>query len=57
MAGGKEGVDRTLQILSAQVEQTMKLLQVPTLADLGPQHVTQLSRLGRRGQEAPSRSL
>ena len=57
MAGGKEGVDRTIEILSSQVEQTMKLLQVPTLADLGPQHVTQLSRLARRGQEEPSRRL
>src|SRR5699024_1240540 len=51
MAGGKEGVDRTIEILASQVEQTMKLLQVPTLADLGPQHVTQLSRLTRLGEE------
>ncbi|MEN2736960.1 alpha-hydroxy acid oxidase [Microbacterium sp. X-17] len=45
MAGGRAGVDRTIQILSDQVVRTMKLLEVPTLADLTPGHVTQLQRL------------
>lgn len=45
MAGGRAGVDRAIAILSEQVERTMKLLEVPTIADLGPQHVTQLKRL------------
>src|SRR6185437_2358661 len=42
MAGGREGVDRTIQILTDQLVRTMKLLQVTSLAELGPQHVTQL---------------
>ncbi|WP_285113714.1 alpha-hydroxy acid oxidase [Leifsonia sp. fls2-241-R2A-40a] len=45
MAGGREGVDRTIQILTDQLVRTMKLLQVTSLAELGPQHVTQLARL------------
>jgi L-lactate dehydrogenase (cytochrome) len=45
MAGGREGVDRTIQILTDQLIRTMKLLQVNSLAELGPQHVTQLARL------------
>ncbi|MEY9851387.1 L-lactate dehydrogenase (cytochrome) [Leifsonia sp. EB41] len=45
MAGGRAGVDRTIQILSDQVVRTMKLLEVPALADLTPAHVTQLQRL------------
>ena len=47
MAGGRQGVDRAIAILSDQVERTMKLLQAPTLQDLGPEHVTQLSRVRR----------
>ena len=45
MAGGRAGVDRTIQILGDQVVRTMKLLEVPRLADLTPAHVTQLQRL------------
>lgn len=45
MAGGRAGVDRTIQILRDQLERTMKLLEVQTLADLTPAHVTQLQRL------------
>ncbi|KAB1655359.1 alpha-hydroxy-acid oxidizing protein [Pseudoclavibacter chungangensis] len=48
MAGGREGVDRTIAILSEQVERTMKLLQVTTLEELSPKHVTQLQRLTPR---------
>ncbi|MDX3853051.1 alpha-hydroxy acid oxidase [Streptomyces sp. AK02-01A] len=42
MAGGREGVDRAVDILTDQVVRTMKLLQVPCLEELTPQHVTQL---------------
>ncbi|WP_069385395.1 alpha-hydroxy acid oxidase [Cellulosimicrobium cellulans] len=45
MAGGRAGVDRTIQILTEQVERTMKLLQVTSIAELEPRHVTQLTRL------------
>ena len=44
MAGGREGVDRTIAILRDQIERTMKLLGVATLAELTPGHVTQLAR-------------
>ncbi|MGP9537543.1 alpha-hydroxy acid oxidase [Brachybacterium sp. AOP43-C2-M15] len=57
MAGGRQGVDRTIDILSDQVERTMKLLQVPTLQDLGPEHVTQLSRVRRLDEESRRRVL
>lgn len=50
MAGGREGVDRTIAILSEQVERTMKLLQVSNIAELNPSHVTQLRRFSRDGQ-------
>ena len=45
MAGGRAGVDRTIQILSDQVVRTMKLLEVASVAELEPKHVTQLQRL------------
>jgi L-lactate dehydrogenase (cytochrome) len=45
MAGGREGVDRMIAILKDQIERTMKLLGVTTLAELEPAHVTQLRRL------------
>jgi L-lactate dehydrogenase (cytochrome) len=45
MAGGREGVDRTIQILSDQIERTMRLLGVNSLEELEPRHVTQLERL------------
>ncbi|WP_193078654.1 alpha-hydroxy acid oxidase [Brevibacterium aurantiacum] len=50
MAGGREGVDRTIAILSEQIERTMKLLQVSSVAELNPSHVTQLRRFSRDGQ-------
>lgn len=52
MAGGRAGVDRTIQILGDQVVRTMKLLEVPRLADLTPAHVTQLQRLVPVGDAA-----
>jgi L-lactate dehydrogenase (cytochrome) len=45
MAGGREGVDRTITILRTEIERTMKLLGVATLDELEPRHVTQLQRL------------
>jgi len=44
MAGGKEGVDRSLEILRTQMVRTMKLLGVRSLAELNPSHVKQISR-------------
>jgi L-lactate dehydrogenase (cytochrome) len=57
MAGGREGVDRTISILSTQIARTMRLLGVSTLDELEPRHVTQLARLvplrgGAAGAEA-----
>ncbi len=46
MAGGREGVDRTIEILSGQIERTMRLLGVTSLDELQPRHVTALRRLG-----------
>ena len=48
MAGGREGVDRTIEILRGQIERTMRLLGVATLDELQPEHVVMLRRLGRR---------
>jgi L-lactate dehydrogenase (cytochrome) len=52
MAGGREGVDKTISILSDQVVRTMKLLGVTSIAELEPRHVTQLERLAPRGVTA-----
>src|SRR3982751_2208004 len=41
MAGGREGVDRTIAILSDQIVRTMKLLGAHSLQELNPGHVTQ----------------
>jgi L-lactate dehydrogenase (cytochrome) len=49
MAGGREGVDRAIQILGEQVARTMRLLGVTSLDELEPSHVTQLERLVPRG--------
>jgi L-lactate dehydrogenase (cytochrome) len=48
MAGGRAGVDRAIQILTEQIVRTMKLLQVASLDELRPTHVTQLQRLAPR---------
>ena len=44
MAGGKEGVDRSLEILRTQMVRTMKLLGVRSLAELNPSHIKQITR-------------
>jgi L-lactate dehydrogenase (cytochrome) len=48
MAGGRDGVDRTIEILRGQLERTMRLLGVATLDELTPDHVVMLRRLGPR---------
>ena len=53
MAGGREGVDRTISILGEQVARTMRLLGVNSLEELTPAHVIQLERLVPRAV-APS---
>ena len=45
MAGGRDGVDRVIEILSGQVERTMRLLGVTTLDELTPEHVVMMRRL------------
>jgi len=45
MAGGYDGVCRTLEIIADQIERTMRLLGVTHLDELKPSHVTQLTRL------------
>jgi len=49
MAGGRAGVDRSIEILSSQLTRTMQLLGVTSLDELEPAHVTQLQRLIPRG--------
>ncbi|MDQ6852026.1 MAG: alpha-hydroxy-acid oxidizing protein [Actinomycetota bacterium] len=48
MAGGRPGVDRAIAILTSQLERTLRLLGVNDLAELTPDHVTQLERLAPR---------
>ena len=44
MAGGKLGVDRSLEILKSQMIRTMKLLGVRTISELEPDHVRFIAR-------------
>lgn len=54
MAGGEAGVNRAVDILSEQIERTMRLLGVTCLEELNPGHVTQLVRLAPMPAHAPS---
>lgn len=54
MAGGRAGVDRAIQILRTEIERTMTLLGVSSLAELEPRHVTQLTRLVPVVAESPA---
>lgn len=45
MAGGREGVDRTIAILRSEINRTMALLGVSSLEELEPRHVTQLTKM------------
>jgi L-lactate dehydrogenase (cytochrome) len=44
MAGGRRGVDRSIEILRGEMTRTMKLLGVNSVADLNPDHVRQLNK-------------
>jgi L-lactate dehydrogenase (cytochrome) len=44
MAGGRRGVDRSIEILRGEMVRTMKLLGVNRIADLNPDHVRQPNR-------------
>ena len=45
MAGGRQGVDKTIDLLGTQIVRTMKLLGVNSLDELTPDHVRILERL------------
>ncbi|WP_281440027.1 alpha-hydroxy acid oxidase [Agrococcus sp. SCSIO52902] len=55
MAGGRQGVDRTIAILRSEIERTMALLGVSSLDELEPRHVTQLQRLTPIARDAAER--
>ncbi|SKA79700.1 L-lactate dehydrogenase (cytochrome) [Agreia bicolorata] len=57
MAGGRAGVDRTIAILSEQIVRTMKLLEVASIEELTPAHVTQLQRLVPRAVSAQTAAV
>ena len=57
MAGGRAGVDRAIAILRDEIERTMQLLGVSTLAELEPGHVTQLQRLAPVPRSARAAAL
>lgn len=44
MAGGRRGVDRTIDILARDIERTMRLLGVTSVAELNPHYVTRLGQ-------------
>jgi L-lactate dehydrogenase (cytochrome)/glycolate oxidase len=45
MAGGRAGVDRSLEILRSQMLRTMKLLGARDLSELNPDHVSYLRKM------------
>lgn len=45
MAGGRAGVDKMIQIVESEILRTMGLLGASSVAELKPEHVTQLVRL------------
>jgi L-lactate dehydrogenase (cytochrome) len=45
MAGGRAGVDRTIEILRGEIDRTMRLLGVSEVSELKPSHVTQLGSI------------
>ena len=47
MAGGRDGVDRSIEILSSQVYRTMKLLGVKSVSELNPSHVRTINRFAK----------
>lgn len=53
MAGGRQGVDRAIEILAGEIARTMRLLGAASLAELTPDHVTQLRRFEDPGSRSP----
>ena len=47
MAGGRDGVDRSIEILDTQIYRTMKLLGVKSVSDLNPSHVRTINRFAK----------
>ena len=47
MAGGRDGVDRTIEILESQIYRTMKLLGVKSVKELQPSHVRTINRCAK----------
>lgn len=45
MAGGRAGVDKMIEIMTAEIRRTMGLLGAASIDELNPDHVTQLARL------------
>ena len=45
MAGGRAGVDKMIEIMSAEIHRTMGLLGAASIDELNPSHVTQLTRM------------
>lgn len=45
MAGGRAGVDKSVEILKSEILRTMTLLGTSSVDELGPEHVSQLDRL------------
>ncbi len=43
MAGGRDGVDRCIEILTDQIARTMRLLGVNATSELGPEHLAHLA--------------
>jgi L-lactate dehydrogenase (cytochrome) len=57
MAGGRQGVDKTIAILRDEIVRTMALLGVSSLEELEPRHVTQLTRLTPVARDAATAPL
>lgn len=47
MAGGRDSVDRTIEILQTQIYRTMKLLGVKSVDELKPSHVKTINRFAK----------
>ena len=48
MAGGRRGVHRAIEILSAEIVRTMQLMGVRTVAELTPEHVRVTCEVGHQ---------
>lgn len=57
MAGGQQGVERSIEILQRQIARTMTMLGVSSVAELGPEHVKLLKNGRERVPRAKSRAI